>query len=71
MLERFNKSTLDEVDRVALVYVNVEEIEVQIIYDAKIDDAMKLMVDVKEGKEKSISLSKIRGGTKNIRELRL
>lgn len=63
---RFNKSTLDEVDRVVLVYVNVEEIEVQIIYDAKIDDAMKLMVDVKGGNEKSISQSKIRRDMKKI-----
>lgn len=63
---RFNKSTLNEVDRVILVYVNVEEVEIQIVYDAVIDDAMKLMVDTKDGKEKAISQSKIRRDLKKI-----
>lgn len=54
----FNNSTLDNVDRVIIVYVDVEEVTVQIIYDELIEDARKLMIDGLDEK-KIISQSKI------------
>lgn len=56
---RFNSNTLTKVDRIILVYVNVEDLEVQIIYDELISEAKKIMVDIKDGKDKSISQSKV------------
>lgn len=55
----FNSSTLEKVDRVIIIYVDVEEIEVQIIYDETIDEAEKLMNISSDGKNKIISQSKI------------
>lgn len=56
---RFNSNTLTKVDRIILIYVNVEDLEVQIIYDGLISEAKKLMVDTKDGRDKSISQSKV------------
>ena len=56
---RFNSNTLSKVDRIVLVYVNVEDLEVQIVYDGLINEAKKLMVDTKDGRDKSISQSKV------------
>lgn len=56
---RFNSNTLSKVDRIVLVYVNVEDLEVQIIYDASIEEARKLMRDTSDGRDKSISQSKV------------
>lgn len=66
---RFNSNTLDKVDRIILVYVNVEDLEVQIIYDAPVEEAKDLMRDVNDGKEKVISQSKVlsRVANKTIR----
>ena len=61
----FNKNTLNEVDRVVLVYVNVEEVSITIIYDELKDEAEKLMND-----SGSISMSKILNKQKsNIRNM--
>jgi hypothetical protein len=56
---RFNSNTLSKVDRIVLVYVNIEDLEVQIVYDGLINEAKKLMVDTKDGRDKSISQSKV------------
>ena len=56
---RFNTNTLNKVDRIVLVYVNVEDLEIQIIYDALIDEAKQLMRDANDGRDQIISQSKI------------
>ncbi|MBO0446572.1 hypothetical protein JZO78_09460 [Enterococcus ureilyticus] len=55
----FNKNTLVEVDRVVLVYVNVEETSLKILYDELKYEAEKLMVDSSDGNAESISMSKV------------
>lgn len=55
----FNASTLDSVDRVIIVYVDTEKLNIEIIYDAVIEEAKKLMIPAKSGKDKVISQSKI------------
>lgn len=55
----FNASTLDSVDRVIIVYVDTEKLNIEIIYDAVIEEAKKLMIPTKNGKDKVISQSKI------------
>ncbi|MGX4685850.1 DUF6998 domain-containing protein [Vagococcus sp. JNUCC 83] len=67
---RFNSKTLTKVDRIVLVYVNVEDLEVQIIYDGLINEAKKLMIDTKDGRDKSISQSKVlKNSTIEIRSI--
>lgn len=67
---RFNSKTLTKVDRIVLVYVNAEDLEVQIIYDGLINEAKKLMVDTKDGRDKSISQSKVlKNSTIEIRSI--
>lgn len=56
---RFNKNTFIEVDRVVLVYVNVEETSVKILYDELKQEAEKLMINSSDGNTKSISMSKV------------
>lgn len=56
---KFNRNTLSEVDRVVLVYINVEDVTVKIIYDELKEDAEILMVDADQGKNGAISMSKI------------
>ncbi|WP_137663859.1 DUF6998 domain-containing protein [Enterococcus hulanensis] len=53
----FNSNTLDYVDRVIIVFVDVEEITVKIIYDASIDEAKKIMTI--QDTSVRISMSKI------------
>jgi len=55
----FNSNALTKIDRIVLVYVNVEDLEVQIIYDRPINEAKKLIVGTKDGKSKFISQSKV------------
>lgn len=56
---KFNTSTLTQVDRVILIFVDVEEVKIKIIYDASIHDARKLMVDAYNGNKQAISMSKV------------
>lgn len=56
---RFNKNTFIEVDRVVLVYVNVEETSVKILYDELKQEAEKLMINSSDVNTKSISMSKV------------
>lgn len=58
---RFNKNTLNEVDRIVLVYVNVEEVSVTIIYNELKSDAEKLM-----NNSGRISMSKVINRQKTI-----
>ncbi|MGY3703310.1 hypothetical protein BW731_02265 [Vagococcus martis] len=56
---RFNKTTLNKVDRVVIVYINVEELTIQIIYDAPIEEAKQLMVETSDGSQYNLSQSKL------------
>lgn len=62
---RFNINTLDKVDRIVLVYVNVEDLEVQIVYDGSIAEAKGLMRDIDDSKVRTISQSKVLKKVKN------
>lgn len=59
----FNSNTLNKVDRIVLIYVNVDDLEVQIIYDAPIGEAMELMRNANDGRNKMIVQSKLKKGT--------
>lgn len=52
---KFNKNTLENIDRVVLVYVDVEEGDVKIIYDESLEKAKTLM----RNSDSTISMSKI------------
>jgi len=60
----FNPSTLDQVDRVIILRINTEEMQVEILLDQPIQEAIKLFGPVRKGK-RTISLSKLK--TKKIK----
>lgn len=55
----FNKNTLAKVDRITLVYVDVEEVSLKIIFDEPKEKAVSLMVDADNGSKYSFAMSKI------------
>ncbi|MHC5374511.1 DUF6998 domain-containing protein [Enterococcus sp. LJL120] len=60
----FNRNTLVVVDRVVLVYVDIDELTVRIIYDEPIEVAEKLMAPSTDQKQSIISMSKVMDNVK-------
>lgn len=63
----FNANTIDLADRVIILRFNADEMELEILLDAPINEAKKLMIDRNDGKL-LLSMSKINKPNSKVRE---
>ncbi len=56
----FNPNTLDKVDRVVILWINTEEMQIEILLNEPKEAAVELMGNVSSNGKTSISLSKLR-----------
>lgn len=63
----FNAKTIDLADRVIILRFNEDEMELEILLDASVEEAKKLMINRNDGKL-SLSMSKIYKPNKKVRE---
>ena len=56
----FNPNTLDQVDRIVILRINTDEMQIDTLLDDTVQSAMTLMTDPKNGK-RTIALSKLLG----------
>lgn len=55
----FNPNTLQLVDRIIILRVNTEEMQVETLFDDSVEQAKKLMHSAAEGEQSSIAISKL------------
>jgi len=60
----FNPNTLDKVDRVVILRINTEEMQIETLLNNTVNEARELMSDTNSYGKKSISLSKLTGSPK-------
>jgi hypothetical protein len=65
----FNSKSLSQVDRIIVLRVNTEEMQVEVLLDATVHEAMPLMASEGEGK-RTISLSRLAKGSKPRSEIK-
>lgn len=65
----FNPKSLGQVDRVIVLRVNTQEMQIETLLDAKIDEALALMTPESEGK-RTLSLSRLIKKTKPRSEIK-
>lgn len=65
----FNPNTLQVVDRIMILRVNTEEMQVETLFDDSVEQAKKLMQAAAEGERCSIAMSKLLTSKPNNRQL--
>jgi len=60
----FNPNTLDKVDRVVILRINTEEMQIETLLNNTVNEARELMSDANSNGKMSISLSKLTGSPK-------
>ncbi len=67
----FNPNTLQEVDRVIILRVNTDEMQIEMLLDAPVSEALGLMSDPNAQGKVSISLSKLLKPSRSASELKI
>ena len=65
----FNPNTLEKVDRVIILRINTEEMQIETLLNENITNSLALMSNVKRNGKVSISLSKLASTTKDRSEI--
>ena len=65
----FNRNTLDKVDRVVILRINTEEMQIETLFNDSVEKAKELMGDANSSGKMSISLSKLTGYPKMRSEI--
>lgn len=63
----FNPNTMDQVDRVMVFYLNIDEMQIETLLDASALDAAKLLSN--SGGKQNLSLGKLRRGSRVVRPI--
>lgn len=67
----FNPNTLKDVDRVIILKLNTQEMQVEVLYDSPVKEAESLMSNATADGKKNIALSKIVSKTKPRSDLKI
>ena len=65
----FSRNTLDKVDRVVILRINTEEMQIETLFNDSVEKAKELMGDANSSGKMSISLSKLTGYPKMRSEI--
>lgn len=65
----FNPNTLDKVDRVVVLWINTEEMQIEVLLNEPINKAKEMMGKTNTNGRVSISLSKLRASIMNQRDI--
>ena len=65
----FNRNTLDKVDRVVILRINTEEMQIETLFNDSVEKAKELMGDANSSGKMSISQSKLTGTPKMRSEI--
>ena len=66
----FNPRTMDQVDRIMIFRINIEEMQIETLFDGSVKDAMPLMFQTNSDSKYKIALSKLAKSPKLERELK-